>query len=333
MTSAAFAANPKLMQCFTDAASFHGCDKWYHAHCVDRLSIPEDDWLCKDCANEARAVGQKAYGIEGCTLRLDVTPETELDDSDSERTTTVVEDDKYMEMTHSDHHDTEDEEFDDTLSPKKNNKAVKKPGSKNSKQMVDDADDESWIEIDNKPAWKVHAAGAPPETARQQQDSKVRTKVKNIRKTMETLQKQSTPYTRSDEYESGDDEQPELNQKHWPWVVHGACCLTDMANNDDGTSEASFVKKPILHMWVGSAKNAAWTADHIKESKIKLHTSFEHYIEAFQSESGKKKQPPKIMRKTTKHTIKKTTMSTSKKKSAIKKKAVTKKTTKRTTHS
>ena len=162
-------------------------------------------------------------------------------------------------------------------------------------------DEEVVVSDDNK--WQARAAGERPTTARQQQDSKVRIKIKNIRKTMETLQNQSTPLTRSDEYESGNDEDLEMTQSHWPWVVHGACCLTNMAPNPDGGSEASFVKRPVFHVWVGSAAKGEWTAENIKKAKVKLHTDFDSYYEAFRSESGKNKDPPPRPTKSTVKTV------------------------------
>ena len=128
-------------------------------------------------------------------------------------------------------------------------------------------------------------------------------KVKALKKPIETLQKQSLPFTSSDVY---DPSIPEfltlaLNQSHWPWVVHGAFCLTNQAPNDDGSKEAQFSGMPQLHMWAGSTPAANWAASLFQQQDeaqgglpfdVKLYTDFESYQNAFRSDSGKNKQPP-----------------------------------------
>ena len=136
--------------------------------------------------------------------------------------------------------------------------------------------------------------------ARQQQDAKVRGKLQGIRKGMETLQKQSLPYTRSDECnpEDLDNDTLTLNQSHWPWVNHGACCFTNLAPNGDGTSIAKFLAKPELHFWMGSDASAKWVADQFRGKmkglgfQVKVHSNFESCKNGFHSESAKNKKAP-----------------------------------------
>lgn len=204
---------------------------------------------------------------------------------------------------------SEDDLVDESSSAKKrkgskNNTAasVAKKRKCTDDKLFEDSDDDE-IQINNK-IWKVRGAGEHPTTARQQQDNKVRLKIKSIRKGIETLQKQSLPYTRTDEYVPGDDKRLEMNQGHWPWVSHGACCLTNMAPNEDGRSEAQFLEKPVFQMWVGSTEAAEWVAEHFSKAdnlpfKVKLHTEFHSYYDAFRSDSGKaKKAPPRPSKST-----------------------------------
>ena len=54
--------------------------------------------------------------------------------------------------------------------------------------LEDDSDDDNDIQITGQKTWVARAAGVRPQTARQQQDSRVRAKLKTIKKGMETLQ-------------------------------------------------------------------------------------------------------------------------------------------------
>ena len=89
-----------------------------------------------------------------------------------------------------------------------------------------------------------------------------------------------------------------MNQSHWPWVNHGACCFTNQAPNGDGTSEAKFLGKPELHMWFGSHASAKWVAGQFKGKmkglgfRIKVHTNFDSYQDSFRSDAAKNKTPP-----------------------------------------
>ena len=329
-----------LMQCFTDYGDIGCCCKWFHAPCVNRDKPPQDDWLCKDCvlSSTGQEVGMEGFELiqpedkdeeevennddkeeEEEEEDLNTKPKAKQNGSDTEYEGFSDEeeeedlntkpkakrnsgDSEYERFSDSDE-DSEEDSIKPTSTKRRkvnNVPARKKKGKAVPVDLLDDvSDDDNDIQISQK-TWVARAAGVRPQTARQQQDSRVRAKLKTIKKGMETLQRQSLPYTRSDEYNPDDsaDDELAMNQSHWPWVNHGACCFTNQAPNGDGTSEAKFLAKPELHMWFGSHASAEWVAGQFKGKmkglgfRIKVHTNFDSYQDAFRSDSAKNKTAP-----------------------------------------
>ena len=133
-------------------------------------------------------------------------------------------------------------------------------------------------------------AGIRPETARQQFDWGVRSKVGCTRITMETLMDQSTPYTRADDCDPDHPNFAEMkqNEKHFPYVVFGQFVMTNQAANPPGNAPVKFLADPVMHMWVGSKKNAKFVEKNILErTTIIVHNDFNSYVQALKSEKGK----------------------------------------------
>ena len=42
-----------------------GCGRSFHIACIDRVVVPEGDWVCQDCANESDLREARGAGIEG----------------------------------------------------------------------------------------------------------------------------------------------------------------------------------------------------------------------------------------------------------------------------
>ena len=105
---------------------------------------------------------------------------------------------------------------------------------------------------------------------------------------MEGLQVQSLPFTRTDAYNPDDttmDDQA-ANEAHYPWVVHGAACITNMATNGNGNGEAKFLKKPILRLWAGSKQAKDWVQTMFDSIEgvafdVQCFSDRESYLDAF----------------------------------------------------
>ena len=112
----------------------------------------------------------------------------------------------------------------------------------------------------------------------------------------------SLPLTRSDDYKpKNDDDDREMNESRFPWVVHGSFCYTEQKANANGNNPGGpLLKKPAMHYWCGSTKAAA-RLEKINGSSLKgldkfYHTDFDAYMDAFlvsEEEQGKKKAKPK----------------------------------------
>jgi len=126
----------------------------------------------------------------------------------------------------------------------------------------------------------------------QQLDRHVRIKMKAVEKMMAQTQKMSLPISRTDEPHN-----PELaeSQKNWPWVITGCMCYNEMEPNEDARSTGSALKKPELHMWVGSSKAANYLKKRFPSNlgfKLTVHSSFKSYYDSFRSKSAQAKPPP-----------------------------------------
>ena len=314
-----------LMQCFTMLEGHKHCDKWYHPACVGIGCAPDGDWLCQPCTNSQLKFLflDNNVGPEGLEI-LDLENESdddmyeseddngELDKSTKSRDEAVSskedkDDEDYVPEDEDLNTSDSEPDFDSNsksacASKKRKAQGIVAIASAQSKKPCH-AHDNGSRGLPSNGKWIPRTAGAHPQSARQQQDAQVRAKVKSLKKPIETLQKQSLPFKRSDAYDPSnpDFSTLALNQSHWPWVVHGAFCLTNQAPNDDGSKEAQFSGMPQLHMWAGSTPAANWAANLFQQQDeshgglpfdVKLYTDFESYYNAFRSDSGKKKQPP-----------------------------------------
>ena len=101
---------------------------------------------------------------------------------------------------------------------------------------------------------------------------------------------QSTPYTRADDCDPSHPDFAEMksNKKHFPYVVFGQFVMTNQAPNPPGNATAKFLAQPVMHMWVGSKKNAKFVERNIMENtNIIVHNSYDSYLGALKSEKGK----------------------------------------------
>ena len=92
---------------------------------MDRLSIPEEDWLCQDCAGS-----DAIYGIKGRVLVVAPEPNPEYFEPlniESEDDSDPIKDDEYVETSDSadDLFDCDDDADDDDFTAKKSNKTSK----------------------------------------------------------------------------------------------------------------------------------------------------------------------------------------------------------------
>ena len=114
---------------------------------------------------------------------------------------------------------------------------------------------------------------------------------------MEMLQKMSTPYARSDDYKPKDDDSDVvvLNETKFPWVMHGAFCLTEQQPNTDGHNKGGPHQYPELHFWAASKAAAAELEDRLKSlkgAKVVVNSSFDSYQAGLWSQEAMKKKPP-----------------------------------------
>jgi hypothetical protein len=137
-------------------------------------------------------------------------------------------------------------------------------------------------------------AREPPMTAKQQLCSKIREKVEELKNPMEVLHAMSTPFARTDAYDSyaeESDTESVVIQKQYPWVIHSTACFTEMKTNPDGTGPdgGRFLKKPRMVFWVASKKAASKLKEEIEKGKIDLEftTSYADYDNALRSKSAK----------------------------------------------
>lgn len=285
-----------LMQCYTEYPNLPSCGAWFHPICVGLDDAPIGDWICQYCvaSNLDAFPGIPAGGVSISGLEVAMNEDEEDEDEDDaddnqDNENTADKDDDFLPTSV----DSDDDILsgDDESLPIKNKSSKRKPVS----DPLVESDGEN-----GKAKWVLRFAGERPKTARQQQDRGVRNKIKTIKKQMETLQHQSLPITRSDEFDQRDPNHARLalNQSHWPWVVHGAFCLTNQAPNGDGSAPAEFLATPQLHLWAGSQQAANWAGEQFKSSKaepgidVKIHSSYQAYLDGFRSVSGKKKKAP-----------------------------------------
>ena len=155
-------------------------------------------------------------------------------------------------------------------------------------------------EKDSEDEEDVHAAGEPPKTAKQQNDNKVRVKLESARVSFETLMDQSLPISRSDRYDPSNPEHVHLRrvQKPWPWVIYGQYCLTNMAPNGPGGSQARFLERPKFHMWAPSKQAAEMVSQQFVVNRqatglqphfdVEVFDTFEGFRDSFRSAAALK---------------------------------------------
>ena len=319
--------NKILMQCCCDIYSdVRYCGKWWHPGCVGLKEVPDGDWLCKSCTNAQLHTLNltEAVGDEGTELVDEESDEESMDEETSKRAVintatdevtfppdpeaedpelmsnngdedeSGLKDEEFFPHGSEDDNDNDEEHESSEEDYKTKDKASKKRKTSRAEDEDEDEDFKQQGEKRQKKRaqlkWVARRAGTHPETARQQMDNSVRIKMKAVANQMEGLQVQSLPFTRTDAYNPDDttmDDQA-ANEAHYPWVVHGAACITNMATNGNGNGEAKFLKKPIFRLWTGSKQAKDWVQtmfDSIKEAPfdVECYSDRDSYLDAFKA--------------------------------------------------
>lgn len=116
-------------------------------------------------------------------------------------------------------------------------------------------------------------------------------KMGSVKKTMETLMSQTTPWSCSDECnpdQSGHAKEV-MNESQCPWVVHGACCFTTQAPNESGSAPAQFCM-PTFKIHVDLAANVEFVKEHLKDvknAKFQFCNNFDAHLGSFVSKQLK----------------------------------------------
>lgn len=301
-----------LMQCYSSDGGT-SCGKWVHPKCVGLTSAPEDDWVCEDCLEEDACTEEPGRATR-------TTKRTKLVAKRNSRKRKECRSDDEVSSEGSHFSDDFDGSSDSDVSlslattktkkkSKKSTKMSKKPKQtklkehkKSKKAKKDDQKGQGWA---------TRRAGDPPTSIRQQQDTMVRNKMISAFPRVITLQDQSIPASKRDDWkvETSADKVQERNEAHFPNNAHGLFCFTEQAPNDDGSGGAGFLLKPELRMFVGSKPMARWVAKQFQDEIDKNGESFaftprifsnkQKYLDSFRSESAKKKAPPPMPSKST----------------------------------
>ena len=280
-----------LMQCYVEDGNCVCCHKWFHPHCLGIDGPPDGWWICQACANSQ--VGQlqldSLVGSEGLEFVLG-------DDNNSENEDTTKADNSDEDYKDDPEMDSDDEALDKAANDNSDNNDFPAQKPKPPKRKSASSNNE---QLEGRTKKKVpRKAGTRPLNGIQQMDRKTRLGVKALKIPMEELQTLTIPFTRSDEYNRETMERERLvlepNETHYPWVVHGACCLTNQQPNEDAAKSARFRAEPDLVMWVGSQKAKEWAQEYFNSRgvNVTIYTKHEEYFDSFRSESGKKKKAP-----------------------------------------
>jgi hypothetical protein len=106
----------------------------------------------------------------------------------------------------------------------------------------------------------LRPAGAPAESDRQQQCTKVRTRVKSAGKGIfQTLCAMSNPLSRSDKFDKKDPTHRRMAEyeKDFPWNVHTLACYTEQGPNVKNSTSACLLQEPEFRFLAGSKVQAA----------------------------------------------------------------------------
>ena len=118
---------------------------------------------------------------------------------------------------------------------------------------------------------------------------------------MQTLVDQSTPFSRTDEYDSNNPDHHDVGQEQmgWPYAIPGIFHFTNQANNGPGGHGAKRLKRPLMRLYTGSTANSEIVIDAFKTVSlqrpgekfgfdIKAYNDFDAFTKSFQSESAQK---------------------------------------------
>jgi hypothetical protein len=147
---------------------------------------------------------------------------------------------------------------------------------------------------------KKRRAGTYPKNIRNQCDNQVFVKLKTVSRYVDTWQKMSLPFSRSDDYEEPDDSDDETKsvtkQNRFPWVVNGCFNFSEQEPNYDGNNDGHyFMRKPVFNLWAPSKKAAVHLEEEIRKGNYKLnvHGAFKEFYDAQRSDKAKAKPAPK----------------------------------------
>ena len=184
---------------------------------------------------------------------------------------------------------------------KDSKKARRKEPTLNEKHYETDDDDDIGIECLRKEE-PPRRAGSPARTILQQNDSKVRVRIKQTQKAMETLMVMSRPLSRTPRYDKTDPAH-RLKAKAevgFPNMIHGTFCFQFQTNNECGSGQPQHLEKPILKMWTGTehaTKVVVRKFRHVHKAldqhgdelpfELNVFDDFEDYHESFRGNVGK----------------------------------------------